>query len=62
MPWDQLLVETILVGNGFGNPLPPVSKADKPWHTAKVALISAVLWVPVGVTMMVRVLRFCGAW
>lgn len=50
----QLLVETILVGNGFGAPLPKVAPADKPWHTAKIALISAVLWVPTGIVMMAR--------
>ncbi len=50
----QLLVETILVGNGFGAPLPKIAPADKPWHTAKIALISAVLWVPTGIVMMAR--------
>ena len=46
-------MESIL-GAGFGKPIPPVAKADKPWHTAKIALISAVLWVPTGIVMMVR--------
>lgn len=41
-------------GNSFASKAPPshLSQHDQAWKTAKIALISTVLWVPVGLGMI----------
>ena len=48
-------VEALFFGGRFEGKAPKLhfaSTHDRAWHTAKIALISTVLWVPVAVGMI----------
>jgi hypothetical protein len=46
--------EAVFFGNSFSSKAKPshLSQHDQAWQTAEIALISTVLWVPVGVCMI----------
>ena len=46
--------EAVFFGNSFASKAPPSHRSthDQEWQTAKIALISTVLWVPVGIGMI----------
>ena len=49
-----LRAEAVFFGNSFASKAPKshLSQHDQAWQTAKIALISTVLWVPVGIGMI----------
>ena len=46
--------EAVFFGNSFSSKAKPshLSQHEQAWQTAKIALISTVLWVPVGICMI----------
>ena len=47
--------EAVFFGGGFASKQvagPKVSDHEQAWKTAKIALISTILWVPVGLAMI----------
>ncbi|CAL5224155.1 g6792 [Coccomyxa viridis] len=52
--FNPLIVEAVFFGNSFASKAPKshLSQHDQAWQTAKIALISTILWVPVGIGMI----------
>ena len=56
-----LNAEAVFFGGGFASKQvagPKVSDHEQAWKTAKIALISTILWVPVGLAMILVSLAF----
>ena len=58
LPFNDVSVvfhaEAVFFGHNFSSKAKPshLSQHDEAWQTAKIALISTVLWVPVGICMI----------